>query len=251
MINYKRNEHGLVEGVEYKFTPEGRIDWRAMIRPEHLVINKKFEKELLEKFPGKKLEEIPVTEIEDKYLIILLAGIKELAHLRGYVEVEPKVSYSDEKMTVVQTTITWEGNFETGGIRIKFGDVASASPFSLSEKFVPYSASIAANRAFVRAVRNFLGINIVGDGEMKAEDLISEESESKANASKVDRPTPQNILAKTAENKSISFDMIKLGAEKKYKNDLEGNPETWSSFKDISSKDCYILIQKLKESTQK
>ena len=37
-----RNEHGLINNgsVKYAYTPEGLIDWRAMINPKHLAINK-------------------------------------------------------------------------------------------------------------------------------------------------------------------------------------------------------------------
>ena len=37
---YKRNEHGLLENVDYTFKEDGSIDWRAMIKPEFLYPNK-------------------------------------------------------------------------------------------------------------------------------------------------------------------------------------------------------------------
>ena len=37
---YKRNEHGLLENVEYEFSEDGSVDWRAMIKSEFLYPNK-------------------------------------------------------------------------------------------------------------------------------------------------------------------------------------------------------------------
>ena len=46
----ERDQNGLItdnESLEYKFKDNGLIDWRAMIRPEHLYPNKQwFEKEI-------------------------------------------------------------------------------------------------------------------------------------------------------------------------------------------------------------
>ena len=37
---WKRNQHGLLESVEYIFNDDGSVNWRAMINPEHLYPNK-------------------------------------------------------------------------------------------------------------------------------------------------------------------------------------------------------------------
>ena len=39
-MTYKRNEEGLLTGVDYKFNDDGSVDWRAMIDPKHLYPNK-------------------------------------------------------------------------------------------------------------------------------------------------------------------------------------------------------------------
>jgi len=39
-MTYKRNEAGLLEGVDYKFNDDGSVDWRSMIDPKHLYPNK-------------------------------------------------------------------------------------------------------------------------------------------------------------------------------------------------------------------
>ena len=45
---FNRNKFGLLENFNYKFTPEGLIDWRALISKEHLYINSQ-NKERIEK----------------------------------------------------------------------------------------------------------------------------------------------------------------------------------------------------------
>ena len=37
---YKRDENGLLQNVEYEFNNDGSINWRAMIKEEHLFPNK-------------------------------------------------------------------------------------------------------------------------------------------------------------------------------------------------------------------
>ena len=39
-MNYKRNELGLLEGVNYEYNEDGSVNWRAMIAAEHLYPNK-------------------------------------------------------------------------------------------------------------------------------------------------------------------------------------------------------------------
>ena len=67
-----RDGDGLVAdgSVEYKFTDDGLIDWRKMIKTEFLVPNKS------------RTSETDVTKLKDWQLIILLGGIKELAQIR-------------------------------------------------------------------------------------------------------------------------------------------------------------------------
>ena len=82
MKKIDRNEDGLINGVDYVFTDDGLIDWRKMVKPEHLVPNKD------------RTSETDVTKLKDYQLIILLGGIKELAQIRGYTDVKYDVVYS-------------------------------------------------------------------------------------------------------------------------------------------------------------
>ena len=73
---YIRNRYGLLENKEYIFNEDGSIDWRSMIKPEFLYPNKGW-------FDIRnKTVPTSVDGLEDKQLLIMLGGIKELAKLR-------------------------------------------------------------------------------------------------------------------------------------------------------------------------
>ena len=77
----QRNDRGLLEGVEYIFNEKGLIDWRKMLDNKWLYPN-----------PSKNLPTQDVTKLKDYDLCILLGGIKELAQVRGYTNVEYDIS---------------------------------------------------------------------------------------------------------------------------------------------------------------
>jgi len=77
-MTYKRNEEGLLTGVDYKFNDDGSVDWRAMIDPKHLYPNKGWFESRGEPMPRSS------EGLADHQLLIKLSGIKELAKLRGF-----------------------------------------------------------------------------------------------------------------------------------------------------------------------
>ena len=104
----KRDKHGLIPDVKYPFNDEGLIDWRKMLRTEHLVPNRQ------------KTSETDVTKLEDKDLIILLGGIKELAQVRGYTDVRYDVHSPSSDYVVSTCSITWIPNYETDNKVVSF-----------------------------------------------------------------------------------------------------------------------------------
>ena len=74
---WKRDEHGLLESVDYTFNEDGSVNWRAMISPEHLYPNKGWFE--MRKMPAPE----SIEGLEDHQLLIKLGGIKELAKHRG------------------------------------------------------------------------------------------------------------------------------------------------------------------------
>lgn len=243
MNKFKRNDDGLIDGVEYKFKSDGMVDWRAMVNPAHLVINKSYESSLVRRF-SKPLNEIGVNEVEDNKLLILLQGIKEIAILRGYISITPKVDYVSEFKAVVSTQIQWLPNFETSGEVISFGDVGSASLDNTSGFGQMYLEAIATNRAFVRGVRNFLGINVLANDEIdqKATEKFLSKKESNIAAH-----SPQAVLEKSLESAGLSFDSFKAKVIASHQDKIVGNALEWKDLSSVSPKDAFVLIDLLKK----
>lgn len=241
---FKRLDTGLVEGVEYKFKSDGTVDWRAMINPAYLVINKQYESSLVKRFL-KPLNEINVAEVEDNKLLILLQGIKEVATLRGYLSIRPKVEYVSDTKAVVSTQIEWLPNFENEGESVSFGDVGSASLDNTSGFGQMYLESIAANRAFVRAVRNFLNINVLANDEIDANattKFLAKKESSLAPHS------PQAVLEKMIDARALSFEDLKTLTLEKFADKIKSSIVEWKDLSSIPSKDAGILIDLLKNS---
>jgi len=158
--NYKRNEFGLLEGVEYKFNEDGSINWRAMIKSEHLYPNREW-------FDFRKLPMPESVEgLADNQLLIKLSGIKELAKLRGYNSVTYKINTVSDTYATAVCEIYWMPSYETSGVAQAFASTANATSENCSGFGLKFLEPIAENRAFVRAVRNYLNIHIVGDDEI-------------------------------------------------------------------------------------
>jgi len=234
--NYKRNELGLIEGVEYKFNEDGSINWRAMIKPEHLYPNKDW-------FETRKLQ-VPdsIEGLSDHQLLVKLAGIKELARLRGFLDVQFKIETISSNYATAVCCISWMPNYESDGNAQTFTSTANATSENCSGFGVKFLEPIAENRAFVRAVRNYLNIHIVGDDEIdKSKNKVAyEESESI-----VQTLTPHGALhnaCKQAGHPDFE-DFLKLlrqfWKDETYKNE---NAKDWKSFEDIPVKECRKLL---------
>ena len=159
-----RNTHGLLENanINYVYNDDGTINWRKMVKTEYLVPNRQ------------KTQETDVSKLEDKDLLVLLGGIKELAQIRGYTTVEYKVVAASENYFATSCRITWIPNYETDGREIIFEALADATSSNTKSFARFFLAAIAENRAFVRCVRNFLKINIVSQEELGDAKLLDE-----------------------------------------------------------------------------
>ena len=143
-----RDADGLIKGVKYIYNEDGLIDWRKMIKAEHLVPNKD------------RTSETDVSKLKDNELIILLGGIKDLAQMRGFTDVKHTVSCPSPDYVVSTCTITWVPNYETEGNAVTFSAIGDASPNNTKSFARNFLGPIAENRAFVRCVRSFLKINM-------------------------------------------------------------------------------------------
>jgi len=234
---YKRNEHGLLENVDYVFNEDGSVDWRAMIKEEFLYPNKGW-------FDSRS-QPVPTSSegLEDKQLLIMLGGIKELAKMRGYSTVAFDVVHSSDGYVTAKCMINWNKNYETQD-EVVYEDYANATLANTDNFCAKFLETIACNRAFVRCVRNYLNIHIVGADEIdKSKGAPAQTYESDSEFSIT---TPVDLLQKTLRDKHSvdSFDECKELLRELWKSDKYRNEDAkeWSSYKDIPTKEARKLI---------
>ena len=186
-----RDADGLIKGIDYTFNEDGLIDWRKMIKTEHLVPNKD------------RTSETDVTKLKDNQLIILLGGIKDLAQIRGYTDVKYEVVSPSSNYVVATCSITWKPNYETEGEEVTFSSIGDASHENTKSFAKLYLGPIAENRAFVRCVRNFLKINIVAQEELGNTKMFEEPSQAG------NQTDPKFLLERVMKDKNVSFTQVK------------------------------------------
>jgi hypothetical protein len=239
VIGFSRDENGFLNSVNYVFNADNTINWRAMIKPEHLVANK----DSFKNDPNIDLRSIDVTTLPDNKLLILLAGIKELAQIRGFKNVSYEVIQSRPDYVAVKCTIEFLPNYETGNKTVSFSSLADAhwdNTHSFAKNFL---MAIAENRAFVRCVRSFLKIHIVGSDEIGGKTNSITTSEHEINTSSA----PAALLEKTMQDYGITFNQIKEGAIKK---NIDG-ADTWSSCEDIPPLSVFTIVSGIKNKNKK
>ena len=242
-----RDERGLLNGVNFIFNKDATVNWRAMVNPAHLYPNKDW-------FTRRNQTAPETTDgLRDEQLLIKLSGIKEVAKLRGYSSVHFTFPKLERDYVVATCAINWVSNFETNinddennWDCISYMDVANAT-FENTDGFgQKFLETIAANRAFVRAVRNYLGIHIVG------EDEIAKGNGSKAAASAVEGSadvSPQAILSKKfSENIGGEFNDFKSWLRQLWKDESYQNADAanWKAWIDVPSKEARSLLKFVK-----
>ncbi len=250
---FKRGEDGLVVGLTYPRDSLGRILWKQMINPVHIVFNKRLDEQLTVKYgaPAEKLvyaEVIKTRPVDDSEVLCLLAGLIELADLRGYYSAESRIAHvSPGQNVTVEATISWQPNCEEPDGKTSTGEADATYE---NTKGFPYLAAVAGNRAFVRAVRRGLRIPIYGDDEIATKDVPPVEG---GKTETTTLPTPQNALQKEAEGLGLSFEKVKEGAVGRHRAKIEATsePEKWTKFDDVPPRDCISLIGLLRQKGSK
>lgn len=236
---FQRDEHGLLKNIQYSFNEDGSVNWRAMIKDEHLFPNKSWF-QLRKKDMPRSIE-----GLADHQLLIKLSGIKELARLRGFREVSFDVQAHDPNHVAVTCQIEFIPNYETDNQQVIFQDMANATIENTNSFAKKFLETIACNRAFVRCVRNFLNVHIVGDDEIDKSDPSQPESQS-------NDLTPSGFLKKELkDNHGISNyqDFLPVLRDLHKSKKISISTEVikgWSDFSDISPKDCRTLLGVLK-----
>ena len=219
---------------------DGSVNWRKMVKPEHVVVNQQYVSEI-ERVYGKPVSELAIESLDDKYLLILLAGIKELARLRGISSVNYCNVVATPDFVSVGCRITWKP-FEEETQFIVFEDGADATIQNTSGFAKDFLTAIAYNRAFVRAVRNFLNIHITGKDEIGSPKKVS--SEEIQSASETD---PRSVLAAKIQKGGKTFEDFKA-----WWASSQGNPdaENWKSVKDIPSNEVWTILGVFKQKAE-
>jgi len=232
---FKRNELGLFDNIEYKYLPNGYVDWRAMVDTKFLVPNSTY-------FTGKGLPiPISIEGLPDEQLLIRLAGVRELARLRGIERVERPISYQlPDGGAVASCKITFIPNFETNFQPLIYEEVASATRENCN--YVNYAETLACNRSFVRAVKSALNIYILSDEEFKKEP---------ASNSTDDQTTPLACLKEVLLNEKYNISTFEglvqyLSKTSLYKNRIE-EIQSWKSFEGIPVDELRTVLGKLKQ----
>jgi hypothetical protein len=176
--------------------------------------------------------------LEDHQLLCKLGGYKELARLRGYSTVHYQLNYLENGVSAI-CTIQWEPNYETNDTHVSFQSIANSTSENCGDFMSSLKETQAENRAFVRCVRNFLNINIVGDDEIsKGKNAVEEHQDSAPNAL-----DPQHTLEQHAKKKYNSWAKFRdFLVEQKYKKSEE---KVWNGYGDIPPQDCWKLINLL------
>lgn len=237
---FTRDEHGLLSNIQYSFNDNGSVNWRAMIKEEHLFPNKSWFQSRNKDMPRS------IDGLSDYQLLIKLSGIKELARLRGFSSVSYSVDKCEEDHVAVLCSMRFIPNYETGDKAVDFQDMANATTKNTSSFATKFLETIACNRSFVRCVRNFLNVHIVGDDEM---DKSSPSSAVGVAAEKDDPFSPTTTLRKKAKDSlgCETFDEFKIHLRDWWQNKKDGvyqndSLKKWESWSDISPKDARNLI---------
>lgn len=241
-LKLQRNEFGLLKNINYKFTENGHVDWRAMVDPKFLYPNKDWFETRGETVPDS------IEGLEDAQLLIQLGGIKELARLRGFNSVGYSLIHVERGVVAARCTIDWIPNYENPN-GCMFESTANATIENTSGFGAKFLETIAENRSFVRAVRNFLNIHIAGADEIdKSKNKVVE-----MDSQTVVSITAQSSLEKQAINAGFkSFESFRadflnpLGKSGAYKPaQLPTSP--WKTYEEIPADECRKIIALIKK----
>lgn len=228
---YKRDENGLLIDITHVYNEDGSVDWRAMIPSEYIVVNQ-------DRFKGETVPE-DISQLDDRDLLILLGGIKEVAKLRGLITRKTRVVESGPTRAVAECDLVFIANYESNGLPYEYSDVASATTENTNGFGQQFLETIAANRAFVRAVRNALRIDIVGSDEVNSSSGSHTEVETVKGSGK-----PWKILEEKAALRGVkTIDRLKellLGKQ------IDGfdhqTIQSWESWDDIPNNYVWKLM---------
>ena len=229
-----------------------KFNWRDHLDSQYVILKEELAEELEKKYKEpfselKKLVKEGKDNIADFYKLILMEGYRDIARKRGYVSelLDPNCCTPDYCSFV--STVTWASNEYGEGVTTS--DVGECFASQENLPFCYFPSSLAANRAFVRNIRKFLGIPILGKDELLTKKAAPSE-QSEATVSK----SPNACLKEKCEKHNLSFEKIKGTIIKKHEEALNQGQEVsgwegvenWNDWEDIAPEQCLIIIGFLK-----
>lgn len=188
---FKRDERGLVVGVDYAYNEDGTINWRTMIPKDCLYPN------------PQNTNETDVTKLQDKDLLSNLKGFRSLLRLRGFLSVRYPTIYDSLDRCTAVCEIQWLPNFETDNLIVTTSDIASTNHGNTTDFGRLYLAEMAANRSLIRCVKAFLGITILSKEEIDRSD------KAQVRDSETAQDTPADKLLALMDETGVSFEKVK------------------------------------------
>mgnify|MGYP001612401636 CR=1 FL=1 len=258
---------GLIVGQTYKYAPEGRIDYRAMVPTKYLYVAHEYRDRVI-KEQGKALADIDILQVKDDWLRIRIGGLNHLAHMRGVRSCTYPQLQTREGFAAAVCQITFIGNTETNMESETWSAMASATIRSVDKQFIPYLETFAENRSFGRCVKRALQINILSDVEVGGEGRkAAGEGEADTPAVPAEEGAPPTgyqpynyLITKCRDNKDakgkpvpITFDALKAAALKmntdtpadKANERCVTDPAQWVGFESIPPADVWLLMGKI------
>lgn len=214
---------------------EGKVIWRDLIDPKYFYLNKN--KCHAKGIPVNTLTEEETAEIiktaDEDQIIISLDGFRELAYKRGVKSVDISLVQDDPNWKIARCSIEFLPNEDEpeGYINSDLGDAHIATTHS---DFIPYMGALAANRAFIRTVRNYFRIKSLGKEEINP-------NEKEIPVAEYD-PRPAGKLNDILKKKDLTFENLKEIIEssqyewKNWKSSLEIPPPDIFSFLELLDK---------------
>jgi len=230
-----RNAYGLLNNVDYKYKENGFVDWRAMVDPQYLYANKD------------KTSETDITKLRDDQLVIKLGGLRELAQIRGFKSIKYNVTCPSQHYVVVTCDIDWIPNYETEGREVSMSAVSTSHLDNSKSFMINYLGEQSENRSFCRAVRSFLGINIVSHEEL-SDKIASNQADQ--DGGKIETNDIYEPLRTVMGKLKLSFEKLKTKCANAKDREFKGC-ENWSSLEDIPKNDAFYLLGKLNDALNK
>ena len=237
----KRLDNGLIEGINYVYDENQKINWLKMIPVECLYINQE-KKNSLEKRLNKPFEEIKIEDVKDTDLVITLQGIRYLLDLRGYRYSKIKINVATPEYAAATCEICFIPNQEENFEQVYCAS-ASAHFGNTKSWYKNYLVEASSNRALCRAVRFYLKINIVASEELGAK--VDEDTQSTNN--NLSSLSPVSILKNIMIENVWSFEQIK---KKLIKEGIKG-AEDWNKEEDLPPNVILNIIERIKNKNKK